>query len=388
MYKGSVFAAMTLCIGIGIGIGCAEEKGSALPSPDAVWSMAVPDATELQTADWDGAAGDELVVLFGDGTIEVYDTQSRLVDALELPDHDTQYASMAIGAGGSGPLLTIRQLDYIDTFDADGTLLLTVSNDSYGTEYTDTAWGDVDGDGVEELYIAQENGLGGGILAYSATGERLAGMGTGTGWMGEMDNRDMSAHGVSWLDVLPATADQPGVLLGVSLYEPFVVDSELSELSWVLPEHPDIPGGVGASLPIRGPDGQPMWALSVDGQLEFYDSEAPTTPVWSTDAMDEDFRPYLSTRSSAWLSRGTWDGSPVIGYLVQDGVSVVDIHGTQLAHYALGGGAVWNRWEDYGPHSFLGMGFVQEGTDLLDDAASQEQGLVVLRDGRLEYFER
>lgn len=310
--------------------------------------MAVPDATELQTADWDGVAGDELV----------------------------------------GLLLTIRQGNSVDTFDADGALLFHVSSEHSHTDYTDVAWADLDGDGVEELYIAENLGIEGSILAYSPTGELVDGMGPATGWVEETYNHDLLRSGVASLDALPATADQPGVLLGVSLYEPFVVDSELSEVSRILPEHPDIPGGVGASLPIRGPDGQPMWAFSVDEQLEFYDSKAPTTPVWSTDAMDEDVRTYLSTRSSAWLSRGSWDGSPVISHLVEDGFAVVDIHGTPLASYALGGDAVWNRWEDHGPHSFQGMDFVHGGTDLLDDAASQEQGLAVLRDGRLEYFER
>ena len=381
MYKSVVLPALALCIG------CAEDKGSPQASPDATWSMTVPGAVALQTADWDGMAGDELVVLFDDGTIEIYDTQSRLVDALELPDTDTHRASMAMGEDGSGPLLTIRQSDDVDTFDAHGTQLFSVSNESHGTEYTDAAWGDVDGDGVEELYIAQENGVGGGILAYSATGELLDGMGTGAGWVDEMRNDDMSLHGVDWLDVLPATADQPGVLLGASLFEPFVIDSELSEVSWLLPEHSDGTRVVGASLPIRGPDGQPMWALSVDGQLEIYDSEDPTTPVWSTDAMSENFQLFLLTRSSAWLSRGSWDGSPVIAHLVEDGFAVVDIHGTQLAHYALGGDTIWNAWEDHGPHSFLGMGFVGKDAGIVDPT-SQEQGLAVLRDGRLEYFER
>ena len=163
-------------------------------TPVAAWSATIPDVTAICAGNWAQTGGAEILVADSTPALHVLDLNGVEQPSVPLPD---RFALIECGQHKTdGP----RLLGYsnwghaVTVMDRHGKKLWSYSSLS-GVD--GAHWGDLDGDGTDELIVGMNGG--GGLQAVDATGNLL--------WkMGHLGNVWNQA-------VIPARAGQPGLVL-------------------------------------------------------------------------------------------------------------------------------------------------------------------------------
>lgn len=131
------------------------------------WSVRIPGGGAICTGDWDGDGTDEILA-GGHGTIQVIDLKGQVQTSLQVPESLTQFEVGRHATGGP------RLLGYSNWGKS---VIVLGSAGKPAWEYaTPTGvdgahWGDLDGDGSDELVVGMNGG--GGLHALSPEGSVL-----------------------------------------------------------------------------------------------------------------------------------------------------------------------------------------------------------------------
>jgi peroxiredoxin len=159
-----------------------EEEGSVraaaepLDSQEA-WRANIAGATALASGDWDRDGREEALVLDGSKRLHVLSDEGRTVATVALAG-DTG-TLIELGHHKTGPrLLTYRNWgNKVSVYDNSGKQLWAYAA---GSGVNGAHWGDLDGDGTDELVVGLNGG--GGLHAVSAEGQRLWKVSLGNVW--------------------------------------------------------------------------------------------------------------------------------------------------------------------------------------------------------------
>ncbi len=210
-------ATMVLSMTVAVMSGCGGEKTEPSSGCDfettAMWHALIEDGVGLTVGDWDGEPGDEILAATDNGRLYVFTLDGTLIDDLDLsaaidPDDPTWwsgFSKLSLGQTNDGPQLSAHGgwSLMVNVFDADGGLSWNTYND-YGIN--DTTWGDLDGDGLDELLLAY-NGSG-GAHARSSEGELI--------WNTNEPDADYSSRrtGNVWdVQVVPPRPDREAIVV-------------------------------------------------------------------------------------------------------------------------------------------------------------------------------
>lgn len=162
--------------------------------PVADWSATIPDATAICAGDWDQTGHANILVADRTPALHVLDLAGRETTRLPLPDSFTLIECGHHKTDGPRLLGYSTWGHAVDVMNQHGKKLWSYSS-FFGID--GAHWGDLDGDGTDELVVGM-NGAG-GLHAVDATGKLL--------WK-------MAGLGNVWNQaVIPARAGQPGLVL-------------------------------------------------------------------------------------------------------------------------------------------------------------------------------
>ncbi len=127
------------------------------------WDAKVADAVAMTVGDWDGVQGDEILVISSDELLSVFALDGSLMEQLDLSANadvgSVDFDFISIGQTDEGPVLLGHRLfsNLLQVFDASGDLYWSFES---GTLRTYSAkWGDLDGDGQDELVVGHTSGV-------------------------------------------------------------------------------------------------------------------------------------------------------------------------------------------------------------------------------------
>jgi peroxiredoxin len=144
--------------------------------PSLVWSNHIPGAQALCVGDWDNIGIPRVLVAAG-STLHVLDLAGAETSTVPLPDRFTliecgrnkQKGARLLGYGNWSKQVVVM--------DHSGNKIWSVSS-SAGVD--GAHWGDLDGDGTDELIVGMNGG--GGLQAWSADGQELWSVSLGNVW--------------------------------------------------------------------------------------------------------------------------------------------------------------------------------------------------------------
>lgn len=144
------------------------EEAAILRQPALLWRVGVGEEAALHATDWTGDGNEELVVVDDSGDLRVIDSAGREIDRVGLGQ---PFASIEAGRGENGELRFLGLSTWgkeVFVFDRAGRTLWTYPS-RFGVN--GAHWGDLTGDGVDEMVVGM-NGSG-GLHAVSSAGTRL-----------------------------------------------------------------------------------------------------------------------------------------------------------------------------------------------------------------------
>jgi hypothetical protein len=166
-------------------------SGSLLKS-NLVWSVAIPGAQALCAGDWENDGSARVLVAAG-LTLHVLDLTGMEKSTLPLPDRFTDIECGHSKAAGARLLGYTQWGGNVTVIDHSGKISWS---HSAGMGLDGAHWGDLDGDGNDEMILGM-NGFG-GLTALSGDGKKL--------WSASLGN--------VWSQVIvPAGANRPGLVL-------------------------------------------------------------------------------------------------------------------------------------------------------------------------------
>jgi peroxiredoxin len=160
-----------------------EEEGSVRASteplePKEAWRVDIAGAKALASGDWDGDGSEEALVLDGRKRLHVLNHEGRTVTTVTLAGDTGTLIELGQHKTAGPRLLTYENWgSAVSVYDTTGKQLWTYAA---GSGVDGAHWGDLDGDGSDELVVGMNGG--GGLHAVSADGKRLWKVSLGNVW--------------------------------------------------------------------------------------------------------------------------------------------------------------------------------------------------------------
>lgn len=130
------------------------------------WSVDVSDAVGIAAGDWDGDGVDEILVTTWDAKLTVLAPDGTTLTSVALPD---DVEAVYLVAHTTGPRLLGVSFMAVHMMGLDGEVLWTYKGGWMPTYIEGVHWGDVNGDGNDEIALGMMNG----VHLVSADGKRL-----------------------------------------------------------------------------------------------------------------------------------------------------------------------------------------------------------------------
>jgi peroxiredoxin len=146
--------------------------------PATAWSLNIPGAAALVSGDWDGDGSEEALVLDTRKRLHVVNADGRAVATVTLAGDTGTLIELGHHQAAGPRLLTYKNWgNKVNVYDNSGKHLWAYSS---GSGVDGAHWGDLDGDGTDELVVGMNGG--GGLHAVSAEGKRLWKASLGNVW--------------------------------------------------------------------------------------------------------------------------------------------------------------------------------------------------------------
>lgn len=152
-----------------------QEQANSVWSFQKVWTLTGNGLTGAGSGDLLGDASEELLLL-RDGTLEAINNQGKSVARLPLGG---EHSTLEVGRTANGRVLLAYSNwgGQVDVFDAKGTKLWSYPTP---TGVNGAHWGDLDGDGNDEMVVGFNGG--GGLHAVDTLGKKLWSTSLGNVW--------------------------------------------------------------------------------------------------------------------------------------------------------------------------------------------------------------
>ncbi len=149
-----------------------NPKSSLVDSPEkktlsAAWTVDNVEGQSLSVADWDANGTDDILVVGYDDKLRIVSLDGKMTETVDLPE-GTEFATIGRHPQGLRLLAYSNWGDKVTVLDRQGTTVWT-----YQSEHGVNGghWGDLDGDGIDEMVVGM-NGNG-GLHAVSTDGAKL-----------------------------------------------------------------------------------------------------------------------------------------------------------------------------------------------------------------------
>lgn len=136
--------------------------------PTVAWTITLPGARGLCTGDWNGDGTSEVLVTDDGKTLHIISADGSALAAVTLPEAPALIELGRHKTGGPRLLGYSNWGKQVSVFDGSGKMLWSYPSKS-GVD--GAHWGDLDGDGTDELIVGMNGG--GGLHAVSAEGKPL-----------------------------------------------------------------------------------------------------------------------------------------------------------------------------------------------------------------------
>ncbi len=147
-------------------------ESSLVDSPEkmalsAAWIVDDVEGQSLSVADWDANGADDVLVVGYDDKLRIVSLDGKVLETVDLPE-ETEFVALGRHPQGLRLLAYSNWGDKVTVLDRKGATVWTYpSEDGVNGAH----WGDLDGDGTDEMVVGM-NGNG-GLYAVSAEGKKL-----------------------------------------------------------------------------------------------------------------------------------------------------------------------------------------------------------------------
>ncbi|MDB5342297.1 MAG: cytochrome biosis protein [Schlesneria sp.] len=147
-------------------------KSSLVDSPDKVtlspaWTVEDVEGASLSVADWDANGTDDILVVGYDDKLRIVSLDGKVMETVDLPE-DTEFATLGRHPQGPRLLAYSNWGTVVTVLDRKGTTVWAYPSEQ---GVNGAHWGDLDGDGIDEMIVGM-NGNG-GLHAVSGDGAKL-----------------------------------------------------------------------------------------------------------------------------------------------------------------------------------------------------------------------
>jgi peroxiredoxin len=133
----------------------------------AAWIVDDVEGQSLSVADWDANGTDDILVVGYDNMLRIVSLDGKVTERVDLPE-DTEFATLGRHPQGLRLLAYSNWGDKVTVLDRKGATVWTYPSEE---GVNGAHWGDLDGDGTDEMVVGM-NGNG-GLHAVSAEGQKL-----------------------------------------------------------------------------------------------------------------------------------------------------------------------------------------------------------------------